>query len=102
MSTNSNPGWVAYGKGDYQEAVKQFDQLIMQNKNDVDLYYGLGLAHKKMKNTAKSIEAFTQAANLAATIADKEKSSMLTRLLHGHINFMKAGDWKIGDELWHR
>ena len=36
MSTNINPGWVAYGKGDYEEAVKQFDQIVAQNKNDVD------------------------------------------------------------------
>jgi len=102
MSTNVSSGWVAYGKGDYQEAVKQFGQLIMQNKNDLDSYYGLGLAHKKLKNTAKSIEAFTQAAALAATVEDPEKSGMLTRLLHGHLNFMKAGDWKIGDELWRK
>ena len=46
MSTNINPGWVAYGKGDYEEAVKQFDQIVAQNKNDVDSYYGLGLAQK--------------------------------------------------------
>lgn len=102
MSTTINPGWVAYGKGDYQEAVKQFDQLVAQNKNDIDSYYGLGLAQKKLKNTAKSIEAFTQADALAAIIEDKEKSAMLTRLLHGHLNFMKAGDWKIGDELWRK
>lgn len=102
MPTNSNAGWVAYGKGDYQEAIKQFDQLVMQNKNDLDAYYGLGLAHKQLKNTAKSIEAFTQAAALAAANDDREKSSMLTRLLHGHLNFMKSGDWKIGDELWRK
>ena len=102
MSTNINPGWVAYGKGDYQEAVKQFDQIIAQNKNDMDSCYGLGLAHKKLKNSARAIEAFTQAAALAAKVEDKEKSAMLVRLLHGHLNFMKAGDWKIGDELWRR
>ncbi len=102
MSTNANAGWVAYGKGDYQEAVKQFDQLVAQNKHDIDSYYGLGLAQKKLKNTAKAVEAFTQAAAVAVTIEDKEKSAMLIRLLHGHLNFMKAGDWKIGDELWRK
>jgi tetratricopeptide (TPR) repeat protein len=102
MPTNSNAGWIAYGKGDFQEAARQFEQLIAQNKNDLDSYYGLGLAQKRLKNTTKAIEAFTQAVTLAAAVEDGEKAGMLTRLLHGHLNFMKTGDWKIGDELWRK
>jgi tetratricopeptide (TPR) repeat protein len=100
MSTHFNSGWVAYGKGDFQEAVKQFDHAIAQNASDLDGHYGLGLAYKRLGDKNKAAAEFKQALDLAATVDDKEKSAMLVRLLHGHLNFIKGGDWKIGEELW--
>lgn len=69
MPKISNPevgqAWANLRSGQSDQAVSLFDGIIQNNPQNVDAYYGLGLAQKALGNKQRSIEAFQQAYDLA-------------------------------------
>ena len=98
----ANLGWGHYGRDNLDEAMRQFEKALQLNRDNIDAQYGLSLALKKAGKTEQAVAALERAAELASKIQERERQQMLLRLIHGHINSIKIGDWKIGSELWHK
>ena len=98
----ANLGWGHYSRDNLDEAMRQFEKALQLNKDNIDAQYGMSLTLKKAGKTDLAVAALERAAELASKIEDRERQQMLLRLLHGHVNVIKTGDWKIGSELWHK
>jgi predicted Zn-dependent protease len=68
-----------------QVAVTHFQSLIETNSQDLDGYYGLGLAYRKMGRLDKSIEALQKAHSLAPNDLDILKERGITYFLSGKL-----------------
>ena len=96
MPKVSNPevgeAWANLRSGQSDQAVSLFDSIIQNNPQNVDAYYGLGLAQKALGNKQRSIEAFQQAYDLAqnhlAELRAEESQETGPRL--GVINNLKS------------
>ncbi len=98
----ANLGWGYYSRDNLEDALRQFEKALQLNKDNIDAQYGLSLTLKKAGKTELAVAALERAAELAASIEERERQQMLLRLIRGHINSIKIGDWKIGSELWHK
>ena len=97
-----NLGWGYYGRKQHAEAIQAFEEALKLDQNWLDAHYGLALARKASGSTAEAVAAFEKAAALASQSTDRVRGQMLVRLIHGHINELKSGDWNLAKELYHR
>ncbi len=90
-----NLGWGYYGQQRYSEAIDTFGRAIDIDGSLLDAHYGLGLAAKAANIRDRALAAFDKAAALAATLDEHDRREMLLRLLHGHVNQLKTGEWEL-------
>ena len=95
-------GWLYYSKQKYDLAVEDFRQGLTSETQNIDTWYGLGLALKASGTTLKAVEAFETVLGLLGKLEDKQRANILGRLTHGQINQMKTGDWNLEKEVWKR
>ena len=57
--------WHHHRMGENSEAVRKFQEILKNTPNNVDAYYGMGLAHKADGNLNAAKEAFEKAKELA-------------------------------------
>jgi predicted Zn-dependent protease len=69
-----------------QVAITQFQSLIDSNPHDLDAYYGLGLAYRKMGRLDKSIEALQHAHSLAPKDIDISRELGIVYFLSGKLD----------------
>jgi predicted Zn-dependent protease len=69
-----------------QVAVNHFQSLIDSNPQDVEAYYGLGLAYRKMGRLDKSLEAFQYGHSLSAEDREILRELGITFFLSGKID----------------
>ena len=55
-----NQGLVLYFSGDYQEAIRAFEEVIALNQNSAKVYYFLGYSYYEIQDTEKAREAFSK------------------------------------------
>ena len=94
-------GWLYYGKQNYDKALDDFSKALIKDPENPDILYALGLAYKGSGASAKAIETFEKTLLYLEKYQDPVKARMLLRLLHGHINQLKNGDWNLEKEIWH-
>ncbi len=66
-------GVDAYGKKNYKDAIKHFNQALEYNSKDLESQFNLGICYMKVGNTEKACESF----KLAAELGDKEAAIKL-------------------------
>lgn len=93
-------GWLYFSRQNFDLASQDFRHILNLDANDIDAWYGLGLAQKSAKNTAKALEAFEKVLSLIVIIDDPQRASILSRLAKGQINQIKTGDWNLEKEVW--
>lgn len=86
IEAQTNLGWGLYGKGQYDEAVKQFEKAAAMNAQHVDAVYGLGLACKKAGRRQEAIAAFEKTASLLAAAEDKARAQMMRNIVDSHLS----------------
>ncbi|HEX2619074.1 MAG TPA: tetratricopeptide repeat protein [Phototrophicaceae bacterium] len=84
MSQNVNDAligkaWGAHRLGRNGEAIRDFEQVIKSDGQNVDAYYGLGLAQRASGQTAEAQAAFEKALALA-----KQKTAEIQGARHEH------------------
>jgi tetratricopeptide (TPR) repeat protein len=67
VSTLIGAGWAAHRNGQNDEALKQFESALAMDNENIDAYYGIGLAERARGRLPEATAAF-------------EKSLQLTRL----------------------
>jgi tetratricopeptide (TPR) repeat protein len=70
MSQNTNDAligkaWGAHRAGNNTEAIRDFEQVLKADKENVDAYYGLGLAQRAQGQYAAAKTAFEKALQFA-------------------------------------
>ena len=63
-------GRAAFEKGQFEEAIKKYEESIKLNPKDDDAYYGLGRAYAKAGQIGKAEEAFRKCLELNPQRAD--------------------------------
>ena len=94
-------GWLYYGKQNYDKALDDFSKALIKDPENPDIIYALGLAYKASGSAQKAIETFEKALLQLDKYQDAVEARMLLRLIHGHINQLKIGDWNLEKEIWH-
>jgi tetratricopeptide (TPR) repeat protein len=102
VEAHCNLGWGHYGRKQYTEALQAFEAALSLDANWLDAHYGLALAYKGAGSRAEAIAAFEKTAVLAAQDSDAVRGRLLVRLIHGHINALKTGDWDLAKEMYQR
>ena len=68
--------WRMHRDGDQQGAIRAFDEVIAKSPDNVDAYYGLGLAYKTAGDQQSAADSFKQAlANIEDTRSDAPETS---------------------------
>lgn len=70
---------AAYRDGNYQAAVKAYEQILENGELSAELYYNLGNAHYKLNNVAPSIYYFEKALQLDPTDEDIQNNIVFAR-----------------------
>ncbi|MGD0002660.1 MAG: tetratricopeptide repeat protein [Anaerolineaceae bacterium] len=94
-------GWLYYGNQKYDQALADFSKALIKEPDNPDIIYALGIAYKASGSAQKAIETFEKALLHLDKYQDAVEARMLLRLIHGHINQLKNGDWNLEKEIWH-
>ena len=94
-------GWLFFGKQNYAKALDDFSAALNHDPDNPDLLYALGLAHKCSGAPQKALETFEKVLLHLDKYEDAVEARMLQRMIHGHINQLKNGDWNLEKEIWH-
>ena len=93
-------GWAYFSTKKFDLSAEDFRKALSSDAGDVDSWYGLGLALKGSGTTSKALEAFEKILESIGSIEDRQRASVLSRLVKGQINMMKTGDWNLEKEVW--
>lgn len=63
-SSDINPGYAAFNKGDYSAAVVGYTESLQTNPTDLDLLFGRGRAYQELGKLLEAQADFEQALNL--------------------------------------
>jgi tetratricopeptide (TPR) repeat protein len=94
-------GWLFFGKQQFLEAKTDLEMAASLEQN-VDYSYGLGLVLRAMGDNVKALAIFEKCLELSSEIVDRQRATMLHRLILGQINMIKSGDWNLEKEVWKR
>jgi tetratricopeptide (TPR) repeat protein len=94
-------GWLYYSKQSFNQALDDFSNALNKDPDNPDTIYALGLAYKASGAAQKAIETFEKVLLHLDKYQDAVEARMLLRLVHGHINQLKDGDWNLEKEIWH-
>lgn len=87
--------WLFYGRQDLPHAEQDFRRALDLDSQDVDSLSGLGLTLAAAGKLPEAVQVFEQAVQLAAGLKDAVRGLMLKRLLNGHINRIRTGQWNL-------
>ncbi|RMG73432.1 MAG: tetratricopeptide repeat protein [Chloroflexi bacterium] len=82
--------WANLRSGQVDQAVSTFDRIIQNSPQNVDAYYGLGLAQRALGNKQRAIEAFQQAYDLAQDHLEQLRAETSADSKLGVVNNLKS------------
>jgi len=94
-------GWLFFSKQNYGKALDDFSNALIKDPDNADIIFALGLTYKANGAAQKAVETFEKVLLHMDHYRDPVEARMLTRLVHGHINELKNGDWNLEKEIWH-
>ncbi len=94
-------GWLFFGQKNYSKALNDFSAALNHEPDNPDLLFALGLTYKSMGAVQNAVETFEKVLLHLDQYADAVEARMLLRMVHGHINQLKNGDWNLEKEIWH-
>jgi tetratricopeptide (TPR) repeat protein len=95
-------GWLYYSKDDYTKAEADFRKALETEPKNADTLFALALNFKASGSPQQAIHTFEEVITALPAVEDSTRAHMLERLVHGHINQLKQGDWNLEKEIWHR
>jgi tetratricopeptide (TPR) repeat protein len=94
-------GWLYYSQKDFALAEEDFHASLDSNPDNIDDLFALGLTLKAAGKLDQAVNIFEKILGLLDTLPDKIRAHMLHRLVMGHINQIKIGNWHLEKEIWH-
>ena len=95
-------GWLFFSNQDFDKAIDDFRHVLDEERNDIDTWYGLGLALKAAGFANEAVAAFNSVLSLVRSEKDKQRANIISRLATGQINHIQTGDWNLEKEVWKR
>jgi tetratricopeptide (TPR) repeat protein len=95
-------GWLYLSSHQLELAAQDFRHILETEAENIEALYGLGLTLKADGKKEPAVESFERILGLLPKIQDSQRASVLSRLVKGHINLMKTGDWNLEKEVWQR
>lgn len=92
--------WLFYSREKYSLAQADFEAVLSEDAGNFDAQFGLSLTLKFSGNNQQALSAFEKTLALTASIEDRQRASIMLRLVRGHINQIKSGDWNLEKEVW--
>lgn len=92
--------WLFYSRQKYSEAQADFEAVLSQEAGNFDAQFGLSLALKFSGDNQQALAAFEKTLTLVESIEERQRASIMLRLVRGHINQIKSGDWNLEKEVW--
>jgi tetratricopeptide (TPR) repeat protein len=98
-------GWTAHRSGQHDEALTQFESALSLDNENIDAYYGIGLAERARGRLAEAAAAFEKSLQLtrdklamaqpetglsAVDVPDVDRYMMLIRMIGQRIEEVKA------------
>ncbi len=96
----SRRGWLYYGRKEFARAEADFVTALEQEPDNPEFLYALGLTLKAAGSLDKALQKFEYALQMVNTVSDPVRAQVLHRLILGHINQIKTGDWNLEKEIW--
>jgi tetratricopeptide (TPR) repeat protein len=93
-------GWLYYGRGEFSRAEADFVTSLEKEPDNPEYLYALGLTLKAAGSLDKALQKFEYALSLLNTLKDPVRAQVMHRLLLGHVNQLKTGDWNLEKEIW--
>jgi tetratricopeptide (TPR) repeat protein len=93
-------GWAYFSTQKFDLSSADFDHVVAEEPENIDSWYGLGLALKGSGTNSKALEAFEKVLELIHLLEDHQRANILGRLAKGQINQIKTGDWNLEKEIW--
>jgi uncharacterized protein HemY len=88
-------GWLYYGQQDYSKAQGDFRRALDMKPDDADTLYALGLSLAAGGDPVEAERVFEKTLLVLDAVSDHVRASMLRRLVNGHINRIRTGDWNL-------
>jgi tetratricopeptide (TPR) repeat protein len=73
---------------------------LQEEPENADAWYALGLALKALGKGPQAIDAFSRVEQTIATIEDRQRAVIISRLSHGQVNHIRTGNWNLENEIW--
>ncbi len=93
-------GYLYFSQKKYDQAKEDFRHVLGMDAFNLEAWYGLGLTLKGAGNNAEAVNAFEHVLNLLGYVEDHQRANVLGRLVKGHINQLKTGDWNLEKVVW--
>ncbi|HZU87460.1 MAG TPA: tetratricopeptide repeat protein [Anaerolineaceae bacterium] len=93
-------GWLYFGRSEFSRAEADFVTALEKEPDNPEYLYALGLTHKASGSLDKALEKFEHIMGVLNTIKDPVRVQVLHRMVLGHINQIKTGDWNLEKEIW--
>jgi tetratricopeptide (TPR) repeat protein len=69
--TALNSAWDMIHSGNYNGAISEINEILSETPDDIDAYYGLGLAQRNLGQEAEAIKAFQKALDISVDLLHK-------------------------------
>jgi hypothetical protein len=71
LPTPEELAFIAYRRGDYTEAIQQFENVVATGSASPEVFFGLGMSYYKTDNSPRTLENIREAAGLGSTEAKR-------------------------------
>ena len=88
-------GWLFLTRKDYPKSEADLRSALDSQPDNYEILYALALLLASDNRPQEALQAFERALKTLDTMDNVVRAHMLTRLINGHINRIKTGDWNL-------
>lgn len=76
LETRIGHAWGHQRDGEYETAIKEFEQILRQDPNNIDANYGIGLAHRLAGHLQEATQYFQRALDV---VTERDSAGLAAR-----------------------
>ena len=88
-------GWLFLTRKEYAKSEADLRGALESQPGNYEILYALALLKAADNRPQEALQAFEQALKALDTMENVVRAHMLSRLINGHINRIKTGDWNL-------
>jgi len=88
-------GWLFLTRKEYAKSEADLRSALGEQPDNYEILYALGLLLAADNRPQEALQAFEQTLKALSTMDNVVRAHMLTRLVNGHINRIKTGNWSL-------